>query len=674
MLKYFLLIFLSIIINIIPATAMKGKILIVGGGTERNSTNAWSNAPYQWAVNQSNNKKVAIIGVSIPASDPNWLPYYFVQLGAVSAKNFAFNSFATANQAWVYDTLMTYDVIFFRGGDQSQYYNYYKNTYLMNAVKDKFNSGGVIAGTSAGLHILSGVIYNALDISITSDQALNNVNHAAITLANDVFALFPGYIFDSHFNERGRFGRLLSFMANWRLRKNEFVSGIGVDDLTALAIDTNEVGEAYGTGSVHIYSPTYYSVTGTTFYSDSIHAVQLLNGWKYNFKNKSVTALTNTGTNIINTLNETFAGTIILSGSDAASANDAAITEFVQQTGNIDDPILILTGSSTVSAVAFAEAMSVKSATSVNIARLVPSDTSTNSSTLRYARKYWITDITFGELTSYIGKGKAGKKIDSVLHVKGAILAFAGSTSRMVGKRMVSDNYLSQDAAYTGALVTSQGLALLGTFYIMPNTFSNSNMYENAASSVPYFVLKDSLAHGVWIHGNSFMKYYINAQSEAQVISMGSYPAILIRNKTAKYGFSTTTSRGDGTQQPRQVAGHEGYKLYVLSANNPLKVGSNINVPLVTVPSLPKPIVDNLAEMPLQMILLYPNPATDMLNISNLAYINSYLEIYNIVGNMMMKCNINSIPINISHLPAGQYMARIVCTNHNQNIPFQVIK
>ncbi|NJM94726.1 MAG: hypothetical protein HC842_08750 [Cytophagales bacterium] len=37
----------------------QGKLLIIGGGTERSGTQAWNYLPYQWAVEQSENKKVA---------------------------------------------------------------------------------------------------------------------------------------------------------------------------------------------------------------------------------------------------------------------------------------------------------------------------------------------------------------------------------------------------------------------------------------------------------------------------------------------------------------------------------------------------------------------------------------------------------------------------------------
>lgn len=39
----------------------QGKIVLVGGGSESDASYAWSNAPYQWAIDESANKKVAVI-------------------------------------------------------------------------------------------------------------------------------------------------------------------------------------------------------------------------------------------------------------------------------------------------------------------------------------------------------------------------------------------------------------------------------------------------------------------------------------------------------------------------------------------------------------------------------------------------------------------------------------
>src|SRR5690606_14385596 len=130
------------------------------------------------------------------------------------------------------------------------YYNNYKDTKTTQAVVDKFQEGGVIAGTSAGMAILSGVVFTAENGSVYPDEALQDFTDTGITLADDFLPLFPGYLFDSHFTERGRIGRLLPFMGNWYINRGKKITGIGVDDRTAICIDENKNGYVFGTGSV----------------------------------------------------------------------------------------------------------------------------------------------------------------------------------------------------------------------------------------------------------------------------------------------------------------------------------------------------------------------------------------------------------------------------------------
>lgn len=160
--------------------AAQGKLVLVGGGGE--DQNDWSDEPYRWAVDQSQNKKVAVISYG---DADNWIPDYFKWLGAVDAVNIKLDSRTIADQQATYDLLMQYDVFFFKGGDQSLYYQYFKGTKTQQAIIDKFNAGGVISGTSAGMAILSKVFYAALGNSLYPDDVLQDFQDPDITLRND---------------------------------------------------------------------------------------------------------------------------------------------------------------------------------------------------------------------------------------------------------------------------------------------------------------------------------------------------------------------------------------------------------------------------------------------------------------------------------------------------------
>ena len=52
-----------------------GSLLVIGGGSEESGLDGWNAEAYQWAVNQSENKKVAVISFT---DNSTWLPEHFV--------------------------------------------------------------------------------------------------------------------------------------------------------------------------------------------------------------------------------------------------------------------------------------------------------------------------------------------------------------------------------------------------------------------------------------------------------------------------------------------------------------------------------------------------------------------------------------------------------------------
>jgi cyanophycinase-like exopeptidase len=152
--KILLLLFISCSVH---AFSQPGRLLLVGGGAEKNGASSWSTPAYRWA---GEGKRIAIIGTSTGTLAP-----YFIQwCGAAFAKEFAIASRDSADSQVLYDTLLTYQVVFFRGGDQTEYYDLYRNTKLQDAVTRLYNSGGTICGTSAGMHILSSIVYTATNM------------------------------------------------------------------------------------------------------------------------------------------------------------------------------------------------------------------------------------------------------------------------------------------------------------------------------------------------------------------------------------------------------------------------------------------------------------------------------------------------------------------------------
>ena len=220
----------------------QGSIMLVGGGGE--GYGSWSDQPYSWFVQKADSGKIINIDVD---ETSDWYPTYFISLGAdLTSRSLQISSIEDANNFLTYQELLSADGIFIEGGDQWDYISTWKNTYVQTAIEFVYNNGGVIGGNSAGMAILGEVVFDAEHGSLTSDQAAYNPYHYRLSLTDDFLSILSNVITDSHFNERGRLGRLIVMLARRSQDFEQDLLGIGVEYKTAFCIDENMVGEVHG--------------------------------------------------------------------------------------------------------------------------------------------------------------------------------------------------------------------------------------------------------------------------------------------------------------------------------------------------------------------------------------------------------------------------------------------
>lgn len=671
------------------AFAIKGRLLAVGGGSEQDiapsgsNPGGWSTPAYKWAVDKSSNKRVAIIGTG---SNPStFLGNYFkTSCGAVFTKDFTVSSSTTADMQELYDTLITYDVIFFRGGDQSQYYNNYRGKKLAQAVDSVFRRGGVIAGTSAGLHILSGIVYAALNSSSSGYTSLANVKTTDITLRNDFFNFFPGYVFDSHVAERGRLPRTMAFMGRWFVDNNEKIGALAVDDLTAIGIDTNQIGTVFGTGTVGVYrsvaknTNAFKTLTNNKLTGDSIKVVHLLNGWKYNFKTYETIKPTITGTYAVAAIAnraENSPLTILMGGSDNLNFNTSLLGHFVNETGRKNVPIYIITQSDSSVAKGFKNTLlTVSGAEKVNII-IHNNVNSVNryAQELKTARKILFVGNTLSSLQAFINTNStAGVALRSRFTTAGVNLAFVGKDSRFVGKTAISDNFLTGES-YLGQLSSSKALGILKNTFVLPyglptNATGADVQMENTSTAATYYTVKDTIAQTILIPGNisgmTFVKYYTGSDNKTYLSSYGAVPAFIFQNFGTEYAFSSTTSRGNGMQVPRQIAGFDSLYVSLFDHTNPVMVGENQNMVVDTTDNSTDTTTLNTENNTHAHIHIYPNPTTTTIrmehNIPNSEILNTQLIDFSGKEVFSSKGFVSQIPV--YGLPSGIYILLIRTT------------
>lgn len=655
--KIYLLLLILLVSNTLMAQS--GKLLLVGGGMEDDSPEAWNQEAYQWAVNQTVNQRVAVITMEEDPSE--WLPNYFInECNAVWARNFQIDDYywQNADLQETYDSLITYDMVFLKGGDQYYYYLDYKNTKTQQAIEDIFNGGGVIAGTSAGMAILSSIAYTADNGSALPEPCIQDPYHEEITLHNDFLDFFPGYIFDTHFAERGRFARLAGFMANWYFTENENATGIGVDDMTALAIDENGIGTAYGTGAINIYkttSPGAFSLSDGKLLADSLEVQQLLHGCTIDFNTGAVSGLTETVSPEL--IEEQGNYTIFASGGNSINDNYSLINAFVNQTGSTDDKVVIVTGESTATASTFKNNLITYGATNVEIV----SATSANAgnadvaNAINSAQKLMFLENTYAAIQAFRTGGQAGSALNSKLQQAGMAFAFVGSDSRFAGTTVI-ENYLEPGAAYDADLTFENGFNLLQTTVIMPQTYHNQDIYENTATAIPYSMVNSGARYGVWLTANNYLKYYVSNEEKTYFTASGETPVMILVNEGTETGVSEHTSTGSGN--PRMIAGFYSMKLMLIDETVAKKVGNEVNAQ-VNIPST----------LPNSQLKLFPNPANTQLTVTH-SNTMDLVQIIDMNGKILAEkqAGEKTATIDVTNIASGIYIVRITERHTNQYI------
>lgn len=156
------------------------------------------------------------------------------------------------------------EAIFIAGGDQLDYFNYWNDTPVEAALYQAASRHIPIGGTSAGLAILGEVDFTSAAGTLTSSEALANPLDNRILQGLDTSFFSPevvvssasptvlryldNVVTDSHFMQRDRMGRLVTFMANADSRDlvQDLPRGIGVNEQTALLIEPDGLSKVVG--------------------------------------------------------------------------------------------------------------------------------------------------------------------------------------------------------------------------------------------------------------------------------------------------------------------------------------------------------------------------------------------------------------------------------------------
>ncbi len=225
-----------------PDNFLPGIVLAGGGGD--------NDEAMQWMLERADGGDVLVIRAS---NSDGYNDYFFDQLGVQvnSVETIRFDNASAASDPYVAQQIMNAEVLFIAGGDQYDYYEYWKGTPIGDAINFCINEKGItVAGTSAGMAILGGAYYTPENLGTVTTEALANPYHPNLDIIGHGDFLNAPYlentITDTHFDNRDRDGRFTTFLA--RLAKDYQVRpfGISCNEYTAVCIDENGKGTVFG--------------------------------------------------------------------------------------------------------------------------------------------------------------------------------------------------------------------------------------------------------------------------------------------------------------------------------------------------------------------------------------------------------------------------------------------
>ncbi len=273
-----------------PLAPAQGYLCAEGGGSVTGGS--WAPAVFGWMVQSGGGAQADVVILGVGGVDAA-AEAAFLAAGAQSVSQLAITQTNADTQA-VFAQITAADVVWMRGGDQWRYVNWWGGTRTEDAIRAVFAAGGVVGGTSAGCAVLGEVIYDARNGTVYSDEALQDPYIQFMTFSTGVFELGIGTIFDTHFTERGRVGRLTSMVGRLHEELGLDLVGIGVDDRTALCVYPDRTAEVLGEGAVTFVHRTAESESffdaGEAPAFTHVQLDQLTEGYRYDIPSRQVLA------------------------------------------------------------------------------------------------------------------------------------------------------------------------------------------------------------------------------------------------------------------------------------------------------------------------------------------------------------------------------------------------
>lgn len=563
---YFLILIISF--HLYP----QGYICAIGGGSE--NYNSWSDEPYRWIVQKSDSGKIIVLSVN---SETNWIPDYFISFGASQAVNLRINSRSIADQQSIYDQLITARAIFIKGGDQWNYINYWKGTKTEEGIKYVFNNGGVVAGTSAGLAVLGDIDYTARYGSAVSKESFLNPFGSIIDYEDNFLNFVPDVLFDSHFIERGRFGRLIAMVFKFHFTSGRNIMGVGVDDRTAVCIEPDGIGTVMGSAAVTIFqkdSLTTYSRNGNSYTINGMKCDQLTKGWKYDFSNRRIHYIPPTAKTMDPARNWEYPATNIwLSGqNNIQNQTGSALTNFLSSVNTQKIGVIYNQGyqASVSTLTAFLTSGGYSFFTlPLNSASL---NLQSSADSILTATSFILLGDSLNVISGLndITKPAGNSFIQKAVNEKTPVY-FIGNTGKTAGGNYVDRVEVNTYMSYRGLMTNNQGIGLFRDMIFQPLLFDDADYYENRTSALLWGMMVNRKRIGLYLDNSDYLRISSAGRS---ITSAGPMPVMVVDARNTTYVDSSTYIAGAG-YKARQVVAMNELRYFISNISRTYSLDSN---------------------------------------------------------------------------------------------------
>lgn len=163
----------------------------------------------------------------------------FLSLGVADVQGVRPESRAESNDPRLSQAVTSASGIFMTGGNQLKLASIITGTPLGDAIHTAYRQGATIGGTSAGASILSD---HMIAFGAGGSTPKQRMSQLAVGLG-----LISGVVIDQHFQQRSRYGRLMSLVA-----QSPALLGVGIDEDTAAVITDGHRLDVVGRGAVTI--------------------------------------------------------------------------------------------------------------------------------------------------------------------------------------------------------------------------------------------------------------------------------------------------------------------------------------------------------------------------------------------------------------------------------------